>query len=101
MFFHFVFHYVPVKYGDYQYPIWAQILGFCISASSMLWVPGYAVYYLLTQPGTIRENWRSGVTANITMRKDAIVDIEKNESINEAEEETAFMANGFGGSGKT
>jgi len=46
----------PATYGkDYQYPGWAQIVGICLSLSSMLWIPIYAVYFLLTGPGTIKQ----------------------------------------------
>ena len=44
-----------MKYGDYDYPKWAEIMGLCISFSSMVWVPGYAIYYVLSQPGTMLE----------------------------------------------
>ena len=37
--FYFV-KYVPISMGDYKYPVWGEILGFMISFSSMLWVPG-------------------------------------------------------------
>lgn len=39
----FVFYfvkYVPISMGDYKYPAWGEALGFMISLSSMLWVPG-------------------------------------------------------------
>ena len=39
----FVFYFVkytPITMGDYQYPPWGEALGFMISLSSMLWVPG-------------------------------------------------------------
>ena len=59
MFAVFIFYcisYSPVTYGhDYVYPGWAEILGLLMSFSSMIWVPGYAIYYVLTQPGTIIE----------------------------------------------
>ena len=59
MFSVFIFYcisYSPVTYGhDYVYPGWAEILGLLMSFSSMIWVPGYAIYYVLTQPGTIIE----------------------------------------------
>ena len=59
MFAVFIFYcisYSPVTYGhDYVYPGWAEILGLLMSFSSMIWVPGYAIYYVLTQPGTIME----------------------------------------------
>lgn len=48
--------YKPVTYGeDYEYPKWAEYMGLCMSFTSMIWVPGYAIYYLVTQPGTLRE----------------------------------------------
>jgi solute carrier family 6 GABA transporter-like protein 1 len=51
-----IVQYTPVTYGKgYQYPTWAEALGICISLSSMLWIPIYAVYYICTTPGTLRE----------------------------------------------
>ena len=47
--------YIPVTYGDYVYPWWAECIGIIISLSSMLWIPGYAIYYMMTTPGTWRE----------------------------------------------
>ena len=46
---------VPVKYGDVEYPMYAHIIGFGMSLSSMLWIPGYAIYYLATQRGSLRD----------------------------------------------
>jgi solute carrier family 6 GABA transporter-like protein 1 len=52
----YVFSYEAVTYGnDYKYPKWAEYMGLCMSFTSMIWVPGYAIYYLVTQPGTFRE----------------------------------------------
>ncbi len=40
----FVFYFVqytPIKYAKtYSYPWWGEVLGFFISGSSMIWVPG-------------------------------------------------------------
>lgn len=40
----FVFYFVkyePIKYANtYEYPLWGEALGFAISGSSMIWVPG-------------------------------------------------------------
>ena len=36
-----------MTYGDYRYPEWAEMLGLGLSLASMVWVPLYAVYYLL------------------------------------------------------
>ena len=52
----YVAQYQPVTYGnDYQYPKWVEAIGICISLTSMLWIPVYAVYYIITTPGTLKE----------------------------------------------
>ena len=56
VFIFYIFSYEPVTYGtDYNYPKWAEYMGLCMSFASMVWVPLYAVYYVLTQPGTFKE----------------------------------------------
>ena len=44
MIFVFLFYfikYTPIMYGgEYHYPVWGEMLGFMISLSSMIWVPG-------------------------------------------------------------
>ena len=40
---------------DYVYPTWAEGMGLCISFSSMIWIPTYFIYYLVTGPGTLKE----------------------------------------------
>ena len=68
--FYFV-KYTPISMADYEYPPWGELLGFMISLSSMIWVPGYFVYYLLTTPGTWREVLTKGVTPVIVPRAEA------------------------------
>ena len=63
--------------GDYHYPAWGEFVGFSISLSSMLWVPGYALYYLLTEEGTLSERLRKGVTPVIRPRLEAMMAEEK------------------------
>lgn len=69
MAFIFVFQcvqYKPLKYGnDYEYPTWAEIVGVCLSLSSMLWIPAYALYYIIVTPGSIKENIQKGFQPNI------------------------------------
>jgi len=65
----YVLNYTAVTYGDQSYPRWAELMGLAISFSSMMWVPIYAVYYLLTQPGTIMENLKEGFKPNIKRMK--------------------------------
>ena len=76
----FVFYfakYTPITYANtYEYPGWGEALGFCISGSSMIWVPGYAIYYLLTTEGTLKQRLRLGITPTITPRPDAVMAME-------------------------
>jgi len=62
--------------GEYHYPHWGEV-GFAISLSSMLWVPGYAIYYLLSTPGSWTEVLRQGVTPVIKPRLEATLAEEK------------------------
>jgi len=75
MLFIFVFYfikYTPITMGDYQYPPWGEALGFMISLSSMLWVPGYAIYFLLTTKGTWSQVLHAGITPVIQPRAEAL-----------------------------
>ena len=51
----FLIQWEPVKYGTVEYPLWAHVVGFIISASSMMWIPGYALYYLYKTQGSFKE----------------------------------------------
>ncbi|KDR11741.1 sodium- and chloride-dependent GABA transporter 2-like isoform X3 [Zootermopsis nevadensis] len=68
----FIFYcvdYKPVTYGkSYKYPQWAEGLGFCMSFASMIWIPAYAIYYVLATPGTVKENLLKGLKPNIISR---------------------------------
>lgn len=49
----------PLKYNDvYEFPTWATALGWVLAMSSIMQVPIYAAYALLTTPGTFKERWR-------------------------------------------
>jgi len=63
--------------GDYHYPVWGEMLGFMISLSSMIWVPGYFVYYLLTTEGSLKERIALGITPVIQPRADAVIAMEQ------------------------
>ncbi|XP_053201080.1 sodium-dependent dopamine transporter-like [Panonychus citri] len=54
--------YEPLTYGDYRYPIWANILGFCIAASSVLCIPIVAIYQILITPGTFLQRLKILIT---------------------------------------
>lgn len=44
-----------LKYDDYVFPRWSNVVGWFIALSSMLFVPIYAIYKFLTLPGTFKE----------------------------------------------
>lgn len=45
----------PLTIEDYAYPPWSNALGWCIAASSMLCIPGMAIYKIATTRGTLRQ----------------------------------------------
>lgn len=48
----------PIKYGrDYEYPMWANLFGWCLALMSMICVPIYIIYKMSTTSGTMRERW--------------------------------------------
>lgn len=76
VFFYYIYSYEAVQYGkpgEYEYPKWAETMGLLISFSSMIWVPLYAIYFivhgiLFKSNGTMAERLmktlRRGVTPN-------------------------------------
>ncbi len=44
-----------VKYGNVEYPMYAHFIGLAMSLMSMLWIPGYAIYYILNQRGSLKD----------------------------------------------
>jgi len=96
MAFLFIFYFVkyePIKYAKtYEYPFWGEVLGFMISSSSMIWVPAYAIYFLLTTEGSLRERLRKGITPQIKMRQDAVLrPLQTGEEQNSREVEMALV----------
>ena len=60
---------MPVTYGNsYVYPDWAECIGLGLCLSSMMWIPGYAAYYLLFMPGTIIEVGQNCYVTNTILR---------------------------------
>lgn len=57
--------YEPLRsvYDDYEFPPWANVLGLCISASSVACIPIVAVYQFIIAPGdSLRQKWQFIVT---------------------------------------
>jgi hypothetical protein len=56
VFLYSLYDYEPLKYGlHYVYPWWGQALGWFLALSSMLCIPGYAIWLYHVTPGTFAE----------------------------------------------
>jgi len=65
IFLFYCFRWEPVKYGTVEYPPWAHTIGFFMSLSSMVWIPGYAIYWMCTTRGSIKDRLIKGITPDI------------------------------------
>uniref|UniRef100_A0A6P7GCG6 Sodium- and chloride-dependent GABA transporter 1 n=1 Tax=Diabrotica virgifera virgifera TaxID=50390 RepID=A0A6P7GCG6_DIAVI len=57
----FVFNLIqwaPVKYLNYEFPLWAHLFGWTTALTSMLCIPGYMVYIWYVTPGDRQEKIR-------------------------------------------
>ncbi|XP_071791970.1 sodium- and chloride-dependent GABA transporter 1-like [Asterias amurensis] len=52
-----VVSYKPLKYNHYEYPSWGQALGWLMASASMMQIPIFIVYQMVTTKGTLRERW--------------------------------------------
>ena len=55
VFFYSLLRYKPLEYMDYLYPWWGQFIGWLLALSSMLCIPGYAIYLWVKTEGTFEE----------------------------------------------
>ncbi|KAK5873663.1 hypothetical protein PBY51_018685 [Eleginops maclovinus] len=44
-----------LKYDDYVFPYWSNVVGWGVAMSSMMFVPCYAIYKFLSVPGTFKQ----------------------------------------------
>ena len=74
IFVYYICTYTPVTYGEkYHYPKWAEIIGLLISFSSMIWIPLYAIYYLIlgvktSQAVTLKDRFFKTLVSGISPR---------------------------------
>ena len=50
-----IFQWAGVSYNKVPYPGWAEFLGWVMALSSMLLIPGVALYEMWRTPGTLKE----------------------------------------------
>ncbi|KAH7938394.1 hypothetical protein HPB49_023169 [Dermacentor silvarum] len=61
-----VIKYQPLVYAKtYTYPWWGEMLGWFMALSSMVMIPAYVIYFLLTTPGSLRQRIRAGMSPQL------------------------------------
>jgi len=55
IFIFYVVQYEPLVYMNYRYPWWGEVIGWCMTMSSVLVIPGYAIFIFFKTKGTWRE----------------------------------------------
>ncbi|GMS95197.1 hypothetical protein PENTCL1PPCAC_17372, partial [Pristionchus entomophagus] len=63
--------YTPLRIDayNYDYPFWGHVFGWFLSLSSMLCIPGYAIYIWIVTPGTLSEKYEKLFCPNIEIEK--------------------------------
>ncbi|KAK6050232.1 hypothetical protein COOONC_12264 [Cooperia oncophora] len=54
---------------NYDYPLWGHVFGWFLSLSSMLCIPGYAIYAWFTTEGTYSEKFKILFRPDIEIQK--------------------------------
>ncbi|KAF7490813.1 Sodium- and chloride-dependent GABA transporter 1 [Sarcoptes scabiei] len=67
-----LYQYKPLKYMNYEYPWWGQAIGWFLALSSMVCIPGYAVYLYCVTPGTFNERLKAMFRPDIPQIEDEI-----------------------------
>ena len=47
--------YKPLTYNEYSYPVWGQVIGWVLSLSSIMCIPGVMIFKIVTTEGTLQE----------------------------------------------
>ncbi|EJD75432.1 sodium-dependent serotonin transporter [Loa loa] len=65
----------PMTIGSYTYPQWTVYLGWFLRLTSILSIPIFAIYYLCTTKGTLKERWQSSIKPQQTdhLRRSSLV----------------------------
>ncbi|XP_031574850.1 sodium- and chloride-dependent GABA transporter 1-like isoform X2 [Actinia tenebrosa] len=77
IFFYSISQWSGITYGKYKYPGWAEFFGWIIALSSMLCIPGFAIYQIWKTPGTLYERLAFLLQPNM----DILRDIERREGL--------------------
>ncbi|XP_054722878.1 sodium- and chloride-dependent GABA transporter 1-like [Uloborus diversus] len=73
--------YKPIQYAKvYNYPWWGEMMGWGIALSSMVWIPLYALYYICTSEGTIKQRLQTGITPALERKEKENNDVQMKET---------------------
>ena len=56
-----VVQYEPLVYMNYRYPAWGEGIGWMMALSSIIVIPGYAIYLLIVTPGNMRQVFSTSI----------------------------------------
>ena len=48
-------NYEPLKYHEYEYPMWVNLVGLLVAASSILCIPVTALWLIIRTPGSLKQ----------------------------------------------
>ncbi|CAH3114625.1 unnamed protein product [Pocillopora meandrina] len=58
--------YKPLEYNNFKYPVWGQVIGWCMAFASILCIPVYMIVKLYSTEGTLGERWKKLTTSAIS-----------------------------------
>ncbi|XP_019956377.2 sodium- and chloride-dependent GABA transporter ine isoform X2 [Paralichthys olivaceus] len=85
-----IVQYTPVHYGKYNYPLWAECLGWCISLVSIVWIPLCAIQEICSNKGSVLQRLKTAVTPTIDL--DAEDPLPEKQALDKQESETLFTS---------
>ncbi|XP_062240750.1 sodium- and chloride-dependent GABA transporter ine [Platichthys flesus] len=85
-----IVQYTPVHYGKYNYPLWAEYVGWCISLVSIVWIPVCAIQEICSTKGSFLQRLKTAVTPTIDL--DADDPLPEKQALDQQESETLFTS---------
>ncbi|KAL9972857.1 hypothetical protein ACROYT_G019239 [Oculina patagonica] len=77
--------YTPLKYNEYSYPFWGQVIGWCMALSSIMCIPGFMIFKFVTTEGTLQERWKKLTTPIFTRDEAQNVESQEMEKVHNSQ----------------
>ncbi|XP_054905309.1 sodium- and chloride-dependent GABA transporter ine [Poeciliopsis prolifica] len=62
-----IVQYMPPRYGEYMYPLWAELVGWVISLVSIVWIPLCAVHEIYNSKGSLLQRIKNALAPTIDL----------------------------------